>query len=82
LTQLTADQKLAIIRRHCPTFSLVPYERGNEYGWRSTCIVDGKPLELSEVSRTRRDMATIRNHIIASCFTDTRIVPKEARASA
>ena len=78
---MTADQKLAIIKRHAPTFRIEPYQHGSAYGWCATVKIDGKPHELSEVGPGRMS-EKIREAIIQASFEDDRIVPRHARLSA
>lgn len=77
---MTADQKLAVIKRHAPSFKLERYQYGGHAGWCAMLNIDGKLQELSEVGPAKFD-GKIRERIIQACFEDDRIVPRHARLS-
>jgi hypothetical protein len=78
---MTSDRKLALIKRHAPTFVLTYFIHGGQRGWCATVKVGGKLLNLSEVGAPKF-FNMIRDNIIQACFEDDRIVPRHARLSA
>ena len=78
---MTADQKLALIKRHAPSFKLEAYQHGTSQGWCARVKIDGKPHEISSVGAAKF-FNMIREQVIQACFEDDRIVPRHARLSA
>jgi hypothetical protein len=78
---MTAEQKLALIKRHAPSFKLEPYQYGGSHGWCATVKINGKPYELSEVGPAKFS-DRMRSNIIQCVFEDDRVVPRHARLSA